>query len=182
MGGRSPCQCMTRGLVPGEYLCVSRSGARADCSVRDVRLPTCPCQPLAGEAPKALLAKPKSRKKFLKAARWLREARMWAPIPSGALQTSRPEVRNLILDQSISEPTPTSWQSPQKNRAPAHEPNKGLTRLMGTGIVGSYPCGVFRATSSAAAAPSSRLRPFSSASKFRPSALLRRRFRTPHRW
>jgi hypothetical protein len=40
------------------------------------------------------------------------------------------------------------------NPSAAREPNRGLTRLMGTGIVGSNPCGVIPDISSAAAAQS----------------------------
>src|SRR5262245_31616168 len=67
------------------------------------------------------------------------------------------------------------------NRSAADEPNRGLTRLMRTGIVGSNPCGVIRDISSAAAARSSPSRFSSLVLKFPPPPLRRRSLRSEER-
>src|SRR6266508_2259827 len=68
------------------------------------------------------------------------------------------------------------------NRNATHEPKRGLTRLMRTGIVGSNPCGVILDTSSAAAAQSLPSRPSSLVLNFPPPAPLRRRSPAACRW
>jgi hypothetical protein len=106
-----------------------------------------------------------------------REPRAWNPIDSGP-----PRARQiLVFVQSLMFGEALHARVCANPNA-THEPKRGLTRLMSTGIVGSNPCGVIPDTSSAAAAQSLPLRPSSLVLNFPPPAPRRRRSRAARRW